>query len=171
MIMKNDIILCLVGESGCGKTTVAVELEKQGFNIIHSFTTRKAREKNEWGHTFVDEFDNPNDLIAYTFFNNNHYWATKSQYAGRGLSVYVIDPAGVESLRYKVDVPIISVYLKVDTITRKHRLVERDGVTKAEDRMLHDKEAFSAFVIDWIIDAEGYSVKEVVAKILEIIPN
>lgn len=49
-----DKLILLVGPSGSGKTTIAKELEKEGYNIIHSYTTRKPREPNEWGHTFVD---------------------------------------------------------------------------------------------------------------------
>ena len=48
-----DKIICLVGPSGSGKTTIAKELEKEGYNIIHSYTDRKPRVENEWGHTFV----------------------------------------------------------------------------------------------------------------------
>lgn len=49
-------IINIVGKSGSGKTTIAKELEKLGYNIIHSYTTREPREENEWGHTFINDW-------------------------------------------------------------------------------------------------------------------
>ena len=53
-----DTIFCLVGPSGSGKTTVAKALEKHGYNVIQSYTTRPRRSENEWGHTFVTVISN-----------------------------------------------------------------------------------------------------------------
>lgn len=50
-----DRLVLLVGPSGSGKTTIAKELEKEGYNIIHSYTTRPPREPDEWGHTFIPQ--------------------------------------------------------------------------------------------------------------------
>lgn len=78
-----DTIFCLVGPSGSGKTTVAKALEKHGYNVIQSYTTRPQRSDNEWGHTFVTAIysDKPpwvmDNVIAYNEFAGNHYWATK----------------------------------------------------------------------------------------------
>ena len=60
-----DKIVCLVGPSGSGKTTIAKELEMMDYNIIHSYTTRKPREPNEWGHTFVDRNELVQALIQH----------------------------------------------------------------------------------------------------------
>ncbi|MDV7402737.1 hypothetical protein RZS08_65550, partial [Arthrospira platensis SPKY1] len=78
-----DKIICLCGESGSGKTTIAELLEKEGYNYIQSYTTRKARFEGEKGHIFVDEppmdstgipeeenFVDTDDMIAYTYFDN-----------------------------------------------------------------------------------------------------
>lgn len=57
MALNKDKIICLVGASGSGKTTIAKELEKLGYNIIHSYTTREPREENEWGHIFIPKLE------------------------------------------------------------------------------------------------------------------
>jgi guanylate kinase len=79
-----DKIICLVGPSGSGKTTVARGLEKEGYNIIQSYTTRKPRFEGEWGHTFIEEYKLlpgiglPKDMIAYfnSYNSGHHYFAT-----------------------------------------------------------------------------------------------
>ena len=155
--MKNDIIVCLVGMSGSGKTEISKELEKMGYNIIHSYTTRQPREKNEWGHTFVHAFDQPNDIIAYTYFNNNHYWATESQCIGKGKSIYVIDPAGVSFLKENTILSSIVIFLVIDSQIAYERLQIRDGKNKAIERKLHDEEVFSTVKTDWIINVSDGS--------------
>ena len=66
-----DRIVCLVGASGSGKTTIAKELDKLGYNIIHSYTTRKPRVENEWGHIFIDEtWEKGEDQTDILFFRN-----------------------------------------------------------------------------------------------------
>jgi Guanylate kinase len=47
-------IICISGESGSGKTTIAELLEKRGYNYIESYTTRPMRFQDEEGHIFVN---------------------------------------------------------------------------------------------------------------------
>ena len=165
---EQDTIVCLVGASGSGKTTIAKELEKIGYNIIHSYTTRKPRSENEWGHTFVESYDYPYDLIAYTLYNGSHYWATKSQYEGKGYSIYIIDPAGVEVLKKKLDVPSIVIFLNVEHDIRFERLADRDGVIKAKERLDYDIEQFATVRTDWVLDCNIYNAEYYARRIEDI---
>jgi len=145
-----DKIVCLVGPSGSGKTAVSYELEKVGYNVIHSYTTRPPREENEWGHIFVDEMP-PGPKIAYTYINGYHYWATPEQYKGKGTSIYVIDPPGVEYLKQHVDdaeIVVIALWASeterrfriVKDLRSKHPDLEINIITeKAKERVNRDK--------------------------------
>ena len=181
-----DKIICLVGASGSGKTTIAKELEKEGYNIIHSYTTRKPREENEWGHTFVTGKVNKYlgfDGRTYLLINNGMiykpialkerygeaYWATKEQYQGKGISIYIIDPDGAQQVKQTVDdAEVITIFLMADELERVNRLEYRLGYNyelannknekdthKREviDRIRKDAEIFSKCQCDYVIDA------------------
>lgn len=167
-----DKIICLVGESGSGKTTIAKELEKQGYNIIHSYTTRPPREKDEWGHIFVWDIayrcTPKEEIIAYTYYDDHHYWAIKDQYQGKGNSIYVVDVAGVDYLRQNVkDAEVIVVYLKCDERQRCERMLDRlteeqfynlspeEFYRQINERVEKDKEYFAVVKCDYCIDANG----------------
>lgn len=187
---KLDRIVCLIGESGSGKSTIAEELEKKGYNYIQSYTTRPKRHENEKGHIFVDKLPEGvlvekglicrstapgENIIAYTHFNNHHYWATSEQYKGKGNSVYVIDPKGVKDLKMELwgdcfigEIDIIAVYLKVDESKRVNRLGSRDGEEKAFERIMHDREKFRVVECDYIVDANR-PVYQVMQNVIEII--
>lgn len=145
-----DKIICLVGASGSGKTTIAKELEKLGYSIIHSYTNREEREPNEWGHTFIvnSRFEGilgivgnisnkeqvrflPSQMIA--FFNNYEkdemYFATYEQYQGKGTSIYIVDPEGTEMVKKNVkDAEVITIFLMVDKSIRRERLAKRHNI-------------------------------------------
>ena len=146
-----DRIINLVGPSGSGKTTISKELEKIGYNIIHSYTTRKPRELNEWGHKFISrkeildmfninctskeevinkristELDINPKVIAHKELYGEHYFATREQYEGKGDSIYVIDPEGAKVIDKTVkDAEILTVFLQCDKLIREDRLYKR----------------------------------------------
>ena len=152
-----DILLCLVGKSGSGKSTIAMEMEKEGVNVIQSYTTRPERHQGEWGHTFANEelfftHKEKNIVIAETKIKGYYYWATSEQYKGKGVSLYVIDPHGVEVLKKTVNDPIISAYVCVPYQERLKRLIKQHGSTEeALNRLERDKGAFGWFVPDEVI--------------------
>lgn len=177
-----DKIICLVGESGSGKSTIAELLEKEGYNYIQSYTTRKPRSEYEKGHIFVDyapavlnipdvseESILKSGIIAYTYFDNNHYWAAKEQYKGKGVSVYIIDPVGVKELKNKIkDAEIICIYIKVDKEERMRRmLIERD-LQSVKDRIEHDDEAFKIVQCDYVV-SNNKNIRDTVDLVKQII--
>ena len=172
-----DRIICLVGESGCGKSTVAEALAREGYNYIQSYTDRPKRNPNEKGHIFVDvsydkwivEHKN-SEIIAETFFDKHHYWSIKEQYKDKGVSIYTVDPRGVEELkRFINDAKIIAVYLRCDEANRILRM-EKDNRTKESiiARIENDREIFKIVECDYTIDANK-SIDKVVALIRHII--
>lgn len=148
MGVNSQKLILLVGPSGSGKTTIAKELEKEGYNIIHSYTTREPREPDEWGHTFITagnwyEEDiysggdinyekeirvHANEMIA--FFNdydaNQIYFATYEQYQDKGTSIYIVDPNGAKQVRENVrDAEVVTIFLIADKEVRCQRMYLR----------------------------------------------
>ena len=164
-----DYIICLVGASGTGKTSIAYALkEKYGYNVIESYTTRPKRYEGEKGHTFVDEFHGawnffpwvegktlPGNVIAYNQYDDFEYWATREQYQDEGVSIYVVDVPGVKMLRETVkDAEIVVIALWADADTRWDRLCERgDNQTNVIERIAYDNDAFAVIPCDYAVDA------------------
>ena len=121
--MKKTKVVNIIGASGAGKTTVAKELEKLGHNVIQSYTTRPPREKDEWGHIFIEEYTisqrennefrfnfrrinslgflnivSSKDMIAYfnSYNSGHHYFATDEQVIRGKTNLYIVDPEGAK---------------------------------------------------------------------------
>lgn len=98
------VIICITGESGVGKSTIAEYIEKQyHIPMIYSYTDRMPRFRNESGHIFVtkeeyDKFD-VEDMIAHTKFGDARYCCLKKDV--KSVNVYVIDENGIRYLESK----------------------------------------------------------------------
>ena len=143
----NDPLFLFVGPSGSGKTTAVEELAKSyGYPTVQSYTTRPRRYENETGHTFISdsEFDELDNVIAYTVYNNYKYCTTKEQLDL--VSTYVVDLPGVETLlqNYHTDRPIVIFYFDSTVTTRINRMLDRHDSDTAIVGRLHNDEAF-----DW----------------------
>lgn len=143
----NRPLYLFVGRSASGKTTVANILERVGkYNQLQSYTTRLKRHEDEVGHTFIsdEEFDQLENIIGYTEYNNNRYCSTAEQVDAA--DIYVIDVPGVETLleRYKNDRPIIVLYFDASIRTRIDRMINRHDCDTAIISRLYNDEEF-----DW----------------------
>ena len=144
----NKPLFLFVGKSASGKTTIADILSQScGHKQVYSFTTRLPRYDGEIGHIFVndDEFNELNDLVAYTEYNGYRYGTTADQLDE--CSIYVVDVPGVETLlqRYKTHRPIVIIYFDTTVYTRIHRMIDRgDSDMAIISRLLQDEEG------DWL---------------------
>lgn len=181
-----DRIICIVGESGSGKSTIAEKLSKNNYNYIQSYTTRKQRYEGEKGHIFVDyeayiestiTSEQKDNIIAYTYFDGNHYWANRQQYRDKGASIYIVDPVGVLELKEEVkDAEIIVIYLNADEKVRYNRMCRRnhneDNIYDEEIymRIKHDKKAFKVIRCDYVVDSNR-ELKAVLSDVENIIES
>lgn len=145
--MNNPLIL-LVGQSGCGKTTIANYLEFiKEYKQVQSYTTRAPRCEGEIGHTFVtvEEFDNLGAMVAYTEYNGNKYGVTADMIDK--CQLYVIDVPGVKTLieNYQTNRQIIILYFKSTVATRIDRMIDRGDSDSAILSRLHTDEQY-----DWL---------------------
>jgi len=94
-------IICIIGESGSGKSVLADAIEAHGYKLIQSYTTRPPRHDNETGHTFIslEEFNafRRQEMIAYTEFGGNKYCCLHKDIVSK--NVYVLDDHGYEYLK------------------------------------------------------------------------
>ena len=146
---KPNAKVLLVGKSGSGKNTVQDYLvRKYGLKPLLSYTTRERRFPEENTHTFItlQEYEdfNPVDFIAYTFYNGNHYFATKKQF--EEADIYIIDLDGAEyisKLNLGLETPYVVIYLDVPEEIRRQRMEARnDDETAIEERLQYDADAF-----------------------------
>lgn len=146
----NQKILCILGESGVGKTMAANYLASCGVNVICSFTTRAPRAGETEGveHHFIDIIPDPSELLAYTNFGGNAYYALKSQVHGE-CTVYVIDEEGLRNLKAEHDneYQIFTVYIK-----RDRKLRRESGVTKQRVARDRTRKPFSLDEYDYVVE-------------------
>lgn len=155
-----DRLILLIGASGSGKTSVAKELEKEGYNIIQSYTTREKRRTEEWGHIFADITDirnTPSDnIIAFQeVYEGVYYWATKEQYEGYGDSVYIVCPDGAKNVKDRLkydDVEILTIYLQSDKNVRWKRMMYDRDKQQLDARLEADRDKFQIVEADYTID-------------------
>lgn len=178
-ILKSGIIICLIGESGSGKSTIANYMEKKGYKNIDTYTTRKKRYENEEGHVFVNEDEaelikNTNfsciqhKSLAYrSLFSDEWYWSYKSQYKQHEKCIYAFNPSACQDLiKNVVDRKIVIVYLKCGQSERRNRMYGRlkydnihlkskvEPINTVELRMESEKEEYLFFKCDYVVNTE-----------------
>lgn len=147
----NNKILCIVGESGAGKTLASLHLQnKLNANVICSFTTRPPRPTEIEGreHHFINIVPDPNELLAYANFGGYEYYALKTQVWG-DCTVYVIDEQGLKNLRMEHggEYRIFSVY-----ITRDWNKRRKSGVKASRMGRDANRETLPLDEYDWVIE-------------------
>lgn len=177
--MKHDKIILLVGRSGSGKSTVADILRHQyGRSILPSYTTRPKRFEQEEGHIFVnnmfyEKVSRSRDIVAYTYFDKNHYWATTQQVNEN--DIYIIDPDGVAFFRSHYFGPKQVVVVWLDCIWLVALLrMEKQGRSRDEidRRIANDNTVFYDPAVvgpNVILHTDNHSPEEIAAQIEEVL--
>ena len=162
------VLFCIVGPSGCGKSTITEKLNKLGYKSPNSYTTRPMRYPNESGHTFItqEEFDNLQNMVAYTHFNGYDYGVTKEMLDD--CDIYIVDPDGIKSLRQNYN-NFKVIGLQLDKRICIERMKNRgDSLADIQKRITNDDIMFNNFtdICDYIIDANN-TVDKIVNLIID----
>ena len=141
---------------------------------MQSYTTRKPREKNEYGHLFCsveeyEQFKNDNQIVAYSYFNKNHYFSTKEQMYETDL--YVVDFEGLIDLKTKIkDIKFIVFYLKTDIKTRIKRMKSRgDDYQKIRERLSNDTIMLDLSKYNYLVDYTLYNNSDQGSEVVDTI--
>ena len=157
-------IYLIMGESGSGKTALSSILEKVGFDVLKSYTSRPKRFADEGGHIFITPKKSidyrfglfRNSIVAYTEFDGYDYFATKKQIYEN--DIYIVDPDGIRFLKnyFKddADIKIVTIYLKVSLTRRICRMLKRGDKLKVIKRLFNDFKKFKHKEYDYIIENE-----------------
>ena len=140
---ENKTLFLFVGKSASGKTTVDNMLEADGYDQISSYTTRPPRYEGEIGHTFIsdEEYDKLKNIMAFTLYNGYRYCTTLEQV--QEADIYVVDPAGVQTLIDNYDLlqrKLCIIYFSANVYNRIERMLSRhDSDTAIVGRLLQDE--------------------------------
>lgn len=172
----NNIYL-LIGKSGSGKSTIAKMFEERyGYKVLKSYTTREQRNFKDNDHIFItkeqyEDFDKE-DMVAYTYFDENHYFATKTQVDNS--DIYIIDIKGLLEIqqKYKGRKKLKSIYIDVSPEVLNQRMLLRgDSLKNIKRRVLHDKENFdiSNIKFDLVVSNNSSDIEDAFGAIQRFI--
>lgn len=136
-------ILCLLGLSGSGKTTIETELCKNSqFKKVISCCTRPPRDGEMDG---VDYYFISNEQFDMEYTNgdyaeiggkyNSRYAVRKSEIQKDKINLLVTAKDGLEQLLYSGKYDIISIWIDCDIEERYNRIKERNGHRYALERI------------------------------------
>ena len=172
-------IICILGKSGSGKSTIESKLESLGYNRIVSYTTRKPRgnEVNGREYHFITEKQfnkllEKNILMEHATYNGNMYGAPRP--VGAVNYVIVVEADGFKKIRQLYGSQAIGVYVDVPDDVIEERITSRGDTTDVDfkNRKEQDKTKFSNIINEVDLVVDGREKADIsVLKILEYIRN
>lgn len=169
--------MLIIGPSGSGKTSIAESLcENLAMSQVFSYTNRPMRSDNESGHIFLQEQsvakikDKYPNRVAETIFDKFYYFATAEQV--EDADMYVISPDAIPQFfeNYKGKKRVKVIYITVPEWVRRNRMLRRgDPEEKVEQRIIHDRAAFSAEEVKCDLEIRNFVLGDSVDRICEAI--
>jgi guanylate kinase len=169
-------MICILGESGCGKSTVErILADTYGFKRIISTTSRSKREHEidgvDYNFVSVDDFVKLKNRGHFAETGNYRNWLY-----GTPLDqctddkVCVVTPSGLRQLKKNPELNIMSVYIKIDRRDRLIKLLQRDSdIEECCRRSLSDCGQFDGLEneVDFVINNDEYDLSpEVIAEMI-----
>lgn len=165
-------IICLIGPSGSGATTLTRELSEE-VNVIPTYTTRFPRYEGEVGHIFgVVSAIIGTKVFSITKYGSE-YFMFADQIKWNATNMVVTDPRGAEQTKNfyadNKEVEVTTVFLQVDEPIRAERLqylvtdksvlkyVTNDYKTILQiwERIRPDREIYAVVETDKVINNNG----------------
>lgn len=157
-------IICILGYSGSGKSTVEHRLEQIGYNRIISYTTRKMRGNEQDGREYhfvtPKQFQSLIDkdiLMEYAEYNGNYYGAPRP--VGSINNVIVVESDGYKKIKQLYGKQAIGVYMEVPTDILLERLNNRNDTSDIDiiNRALEDRKKFDTIKeqVDLVLDGRN----------------
>lgn len=189
--MSEMKVLCLLGASGSGKSTISAELVKQGIPALVSHRTRPIREGEVHGvdgyfvsmATF-DEYEERDAFCAKTIYAGNKYglgWKELEHFRMLKKEVvsYVVDAPGLISLRKEIkaagkekEIEVIAVGVMASMSVMEERLHARDRDEEKVARRVSQMEKDIYDVIhevDYLVANDTGNLSRAVSQIRELV--
>jgi guanylate kinase len=167
---SKPIIICIVGQSGTGKTYIADMLQEYyDIPMIESRTTRPRRHPDEGGHLFVSETEydtyKKEDVIAHTVFGAYRYCCLIED-VQPGLNTYVIDEDGLHYLKEnfsdEFDIYSVRVYTPIKIREKK---VDPERLERDKGRFLMAPDEFDHIILNNHDDTTERKVLKLMFKV------
>ena len=119
-----SVKIIIVGPAGCGKSTLAERMRRNGLVIGQLATTRPKRNEHDTEYWFTDA----NDIESCQFrVKFNGWWYGLSTLEYLTSDVFIVGPEMLRQIRIQDPVaPMIIIYLNIPEHIRYERLMKRD---------------------------------------------
>ena len=163
-------IICILGKSGSGKSSVEKKLESIGYKRIISYTTRKPRGNEKDGKEY--HFVSREEFEQYAEYAGNYYGAPGP--VGSINNVIVVESDGYKKFKEIYGDQVTGVYIDVsDEVADQRKGFRHDtSETEAKKRREVDHSKFEDVksLVDIVVDGTE-NLDDIVIKILKHIKD